>query len=65
MRAAEQFDDDWRRRMDERLCAVFTMLPPSRFWTIKSTALDARADEALGVLKTYLESFENAPKIKF
>jgi nicotinamide riboside kinase len=65
VRAAEQFDDSWRRRMDERLCAVFTLLPPARFWTIKSTALDARADEALGVLKTYLESFENAPEIKF
>lgn len=64
VRAAVQFDDDWRRAMDKRLVSVFRMLPPTRYCSIKATALDSRVGEALWVINTYLAN-ERDKQAKF
>lgn len=55
VRAAHQFDDQWRNKMDQRIKAVFEIFQPRQLVTIQSSDLNERIKECTEHINAFVK----------
>ncbi len=66
IRDARNFDDSWRKKMDDKIHACLTVFPPKKLVVIESTSMNDRVAEALENIKFNIKSMaEISPESVF